>query len=133
MDKKKRKMKKFKDRDMQLLLGWVLRAGTVISITIVFLGGIIYLYGHGHTVANYKTFIGVPGFVQHFQGLKNGALNFEGQAIIQIGIILLIATPILRVVCSAIGFVFEKDYMYVGISLLVLFIIFMSTMSGHAG
>ena len=69
-------MKKFKDSDMHLLLGRVLRAGTVISICIVFLGGIIYLYGHGHTVANYKTFVGVPGFVQHFQGLIYGAVNF---------------------------------------------------------
>ena len=115
------------------MLGRVLRAGTAISVSIVFLGGIIYLFRHGNTVANYNAFIGVPAFIQHFQGLKYGALNFEGQAIIQIGIILLIATPVLRVVFSAIGFVFEKDYMYLGISLLVLFIIFMSTMSGHAG
>ena len=126
-------MKKFKDTDMQLLLGRVLRAGTVISISIVFFGGMIYLYRHGHTIANYKTFTGIPDFVQHFQGLVYGALHVKGQAIIQIGIILLIATPILRVICSAIGFVLEKDYMYVGISILVLFIIFMSMVGGHAG
>ena len=38
-------MKKFKDTDMQVLLGHVLRAGTVISITVVFFGGIIYRNG----------------------------------------------------------------------------------------
>jgi uncharacterized membrane protein len=126
-------MKKFKDRDMQLLLGQVLRSGTVISISVVILGGIIYLYRHGHTIVNYRTFIGIPDFVKHFPGIIYSALNTKGQAIIQIGIILLIATPILRVICSAIGFVLEKDYMYVGISVLVLFIIFMSMVSGHAG
>ncbi len=125
-------MKKFKDTDMQLLLGQVLRAGTVISISVVFFGGILYLYRHGHTVVNYKTFVGIPNFVSHFQGIIYGVVNIKGQAIIQTGIILLIATPILRVVCSAIGFVLEKDYLYVGISLLVLFIIFMSMLSGHA-
>src|SRR5476651_210903 len=103
-------MKKFKDTDMQLLLGRVLRAGTVISISIVFLGGIIYLYRHGHSVADYKTFVGVPDFVQHAGSLFNGAFMLKGQAIIQLGIILLIATPILRVMFSAIGFVLEKDY-----------------------
>jgi len=118
---------------MQLLLGQVLRAGTVLSISIVFFGGIIYLYRHGHSVANYSTFIKIPDFVAHFPGIFYNALSLKGQAIIQIGIILLIATPILRVLCSAIGFVLEKDYLYVGISMLVLFIIFMSMLSGHAG
>ncbi|MFI5138858.1 MAG: DUF1634 domain-containing protein [Sphingobacteriales bacterium] len=126
-------MKKFKDRDMELLLGQVLRAGTIISISVVFLGGLIYLYRHGHSAAGYNVFVGIPVFVQHFRGLVFGILNLKGQAIIQTGIILLIATPILRVVFSTIGFVLEKDYMYVGISLLVLFIIFMSMLSGHAG
>jgi uncharacterized membrane protein len=126
-------MKKFKDRDMALLLGQVLRAGTIISITVVLFGGIIYLHRHGHATAGYNTFVGIPAFVQHFRGLVFGILNLKGQAIIQTGIILLIATPILRVVFSTIGFVLEKDYMYVGISLLVLLIIFMSMLSGHAG
>jgi uncharacterized membrane protein len=125
-------MKKFKDTDMRLLLGQVLRAGTVISISIVFLGGIIYLHRHGNSIADYREFKGIPDFVQHAGTLVKAALNFRGQAIIQLGIILLIGTPILRVIFSAIGFVLEKDYMYVGISLLVLLIIFASMMSGHA-
>lgn len=126
-------MIKFKDKDMQLLLGQVLRAGTVISISIVFIGGIFYLYRHGHTIADYRVFKGIPDFVQHASGIFNGIINLKGQAIIQFGIILLIATPIFRVIFSAIGFVLEKDYLYVGISLLVLLIIFMSMLSGHAG
>lgn len=124
---------KFKDKDMQLLLGQVLRAGTIISISIVFIGGVVFLYRHGFSIANYRVFNGVPDFVQHPSGIEYGILNFKGQAIIQFGIILLIATPIVRVLFSAIGFVLEKDYMYVVISLLVLSIIFLSMMSGHAG
>ncbi len=126
-------MKKFKDTDMQLLLGQVLRAGTVISISIVFFGGVLYLYRHGHSLTTYKVFKGTPGFVQQTTGLWDGVISLKGQAIIQVGILLLVATPILRVIFSAVGFMLEKDYMYVGISLLVLFIIFMSMMSGHAG
>jgi uncharacterized membrane protein len=129
----KTKMKRFKDTDMQLLLGRVLRAGTVTSICIVFFGGIIYLYRHGHSIPDYKEFKGIPDFVSHARGLFDGALNLKGQAIIQLGIMLLIATPILRVIFSTIGFALERDYLYVGISLLVLFIIFMSMINGHAG
>jgi uncharacterized membrane protein len=126
-------MKKFKDTDMQLLLAQVLRAGTIISISIVFIGGVFYLYRHGHTIADYSHFKGIPAFVQHADSLFSSAFDLKGQAIIQLGIILLIATPILRVIFSTIGFVFEKDYMYTGISVLVLLIIFASMLSGHGG
>ena len=123
-------MSKFKDKNIQVLIGWVLRIGMIISMSIVCIGGIFYIYRHGHTIANYKVFNGVPGFVQHTGSLINGAYTLKGQAIIQLGIILLIATPILRVIFSAIAFVLEKDYMYAFISLLVLFIIFMSLING---
>jgi uncharacterized membrane protein len=126
-------MAKFKDTDIQSLIGQVLRAGMIISISIVFIGGVFYIYRHGHTIANYRIFTGVPDFVQHTGTLINGVINLKGQAIIQIGIILLIATPILRVIFSAIGFMLEKDYMYVGISLLVLLIIFISLMNCNSG
>ena len=117
---------------MQLLLGRVLRAGTIISVSIVFIGGIIYLYRHGQSVADYSVWNGVPVFIQHAGSLVNGAFDFRGQAIIQIGIILLVATPIMRVIFSTIGFVLEKDYIYTGISILVLLIILASMISGHA-
>ena len=126
-------MNKFKDTDMQLLLGRVLRLGMIVSIAIVFVGGIVFLYRHGHSIPNYKEFKGIPPFLQNMGSLFNSAFSLHGQAIIQLGIILLIATPILRVVFSTIGFVLEKDYLYTGISLLVLLIIFASMLSGHAG
>ena len=126
-------MSKFKDTDIQSLIGHVLRGGMIISISVVFFGGIIFMYRHGHSIPDYKIFRGIPTFLQSPGSLVNAAFNFKGQAIIQLGIILLIATPILRVIFSTIGFVLEKDYLYVGISLLVLLIIFTSMMSGHAG
>ncbi|MDB5009003.1 MAG: hypothetical protein JWP45_3396 [Mucilaginibacter sp.] len=126
-------MGKFKDTDIQTLIGLVLRIGIITSVSIVFIGGVFYLYRHGLTIEDYRVFKGIPDFVQHPESLIKGFFDLKGQAIIQTGIILLIATPILRVIFSAIGFVLEKDYMYVGISLLVLFIIFMSLLNGHAG
>jgi len=126
-------MTKFKDTDMQVIIGWVLRLGVFISMLVVFLGGVIYLYRHGHEVADHYVFKGVPLFLQSGSGIVNGILNFRGQAIIQAGIILLIATPVIRVICSAVGFALEKDHLYIGITLLVLAIIFFSMLSGHAG
>jgi len=124
---------KFKDTDIQSLIGKVLRSGMVISMSIVFFGGIFYVIRHGHSIPDYKTFNRIPPFLQHPGSLAAAAFNLKGQAIIQLGIVLLIATPIFRVICSTIGFVLEKDYLYVGISLLVLLIIFSSMMSGRVG
>lgn len=124
---------RFKDTDMQVVIGWVLRIGVIVSISIVFFGGIIFLSRHGHEVVDHRKFTGIPDFIQTFGGIIHGIFTFRGQAIIQFGIILLIATPILRVIFSTIGFVLEKDKLYIFISLLVLLIIFASMLSGHAG
>jgi uncharacterized membrane protein len=125
--------KTFKDTDMQAVIGWVLRAGVFISMLIVFFGGVLYLYRHGHTIADYHEFKGIPVFVHSFGGIVNGIINFRGRAIIQAGIILLIATPVIRVLFSAIGFILEKDYLYTAITFIVLLIIIISALSGNAG
>jgi uncharacterized membrane protein len=125
--------KTFKDTDMQAVIGWVLRAGVFISMLIVFFGGVLYLYRHGHTIANYHEFKGIPVFVHSFGGIVNGIINFRGRAIIQAGIILLIATPVIRVLFSAVGFILEKDYLYTAITFIVLLIIIISALSGNAG
>jgi len=124
--------KKFKDTDIQIIIGWVLRLGVFISMLVVFFGGVLYLYRHGSEIADYHVFKTMPSFVQT-GGIIEGIVHFRGRAIIQAGIILLVATPIVRVFCSAIGFALEKDYLYVGITILVLGIIFLSMLTVHAG
>jgi uncharacterized membrane protein len=125
-------MSKLKDTDIQSAIGWVLRTGIFLSVGVVIFGAAIYLYRHGHDTTDYSIFKGVPDFVK-LSGIINGIITFRGRAIIQAGIILLIATPIVRVAFSAVGFVLERDYLYTGITLLVLLIIFLSMLSGHAG
>lgn len=124
---------KFNDIDMQTTIGWILRIGVIISIAIVIFGGTLYLYRHGGEVADYHTFNNVPDFVRGIGNIIIHMFEFRGRAIIQFGILLLIATPVMRVVFAAIGFALEKDRLYVFISLLVLLIILASAFGGHAG
>ena len=72
-------------------------------------------------------------FIHNTEGIASGVFNLKGQAIIQAGIVLLIATPIIRVAFSAIGFIIEKDYLYTFITLLVLLIIIASMLTGRIG
>ena len=124
-------MNKFKDKDMQVVIGWILRIGVVVSMVIVTIGGVIFLHGHGNSIPDYHTFKGIPDFIRHGAGVWHGIFNLRGQALIQAGIILLIATPVIRVGFSIAGFLIEKDYLYSLISLIVLLIIIISMLSGQ--
>jgi len=125
-------IRKLKDADMRWVIGFVLRAGVLASLCIVIFGGIIYLIHEGQRVEHYDTFkkrnsiFPANGYLEHMYSLN-------GRSIIQTGLMLLIATPILRVAFSTIAFFKEKDYLYTGVSLLVLVIILTSMLTGHVG
>ncbi len=118
---------------MQVIIGWILRVGVTLSMVIVIIGGVIFLFNHGHSIPDYHEFKRVPYFIHNTEGIINGVLNLKGQAIIQFGILLLIATPVLRVIFSAVGFIIEKDRLYTAITLIVLLIILASMLSGQVG
>jgi uncharacterized membrane protein len=102
-------------------------------MAVVIFGGAVYLYRHGQSIMDYSTFKGQPKLTSNFRAILEGVITFRGRAIIQLGILLLIATPIARIVYSAIGFIAEKDYLYLGIALIVLAIIMASMLGGFGG
>ncbi|RFS22841.1 DUF1634 domain-containing protein [Chitinophaga silvatica] len=125
--------KYLKDKDIQQIIGKQLRIGVVLSSIIVFIGGVIYLIRHGHEQPNYSTFTGVREGLNHLTGIWQGVLENKGMNIIQLGVVLLIATPIFRIAFSVIAFLLEKDYLYVCLTLIVLGIISYSMLGGLAG
>lgn len=121
------------ERDVEIIIGQLLRYGVILSSSIVIIGGLIYLYRHGHEIENYSQFDGEPLWFTSISGVIDGVLLGKGRAIIQLGVVVLIATPILRVAFSVLAFLMERDYLYVFISLLVLSIIIFSMTGGIAG
>ena len=119
---------KIKDKDIQLYVGQLLRYGVFSASGIVFLGGLyyIYLYG-GKDIPTYQDF--APAADELL--FKSKHLN--AVTLIEIGILVLIATPILRVVCSLFAFALERDKLYVIITLIVLCIIMFNIFYGLAG
>lgn len=124
---------KLKNTDMPSIIGFVLRAGVLVSLCIVIFGGVIYLIHEGSRIEHYDIFKGGKNGIGSANGYLHNIFSLNGRTIIQTGLILLIATPIIRVVLSAIVFLKEKDYLYTGITLLVLAIIFTSMMTGNVG
>ncbi|WP_293882280.1 MULTISPECIES: DUF1634 domain-containing protein [unclassified Sphingobacterium] len=122
------------DKDISLLVGQILRTGVVIASSILVLGGILYLIVHGQeTVPNYSDFVGEENANTTITGIITGALSRNVPQVIQLGVLLLICTPIVRVIGSLFGFVIEKDKLYIIITLIVLAVIIGSILSGVKG
>ena len=114
------------DRRVETVVGQLLRAGVILSAGVVLLGGIVFLIRHGLELANYRVFAGEPSELRTLRGIFNRVLAFRGRGIIQLGLLLLIASPIARVAFSIFGFVEEKDRMYVAFTTIVLAILLYS-------
>jgi uncharacterized membrane protein len=117
------------DQRIEIIIGSLLRTGVIIAAAVVLLGGVIYLVRHGHEVANYATFNGEPENLKSPKDIVTGAFGMSARAIIQLGLLLLIATPVARVAFSAVAFAIERDKMYVVITLMVLAILCYSLFS----
>lgn len=122
--------KKINDEDMQQLIGLVLRTGVILSGTIAIIGGILYLIQNGSAIPQYGTFHGEPSDFTSLTGIYKGMLAGNAAEIIQFGVVILIATPIIRIIFSLFSFILEKDRLYIGITLIVLAIILFSIFGG---
>jgi uncharacterized membrane protein len=108
------------DKRFELMIGRLLRFGVILAAAFVFAGGIRYLIQFGSAAPDYKVFRGEPGALRYTQQIIHDAMELDARGLIQLGLLLLIATPVARVAFSVIGFALEKDWMYVGITLIVL-------------
>ena len=120
------------DRRIELMLGNLLRFGVVLAASVVLFGAVVYLVRHGHETANFSVFRGEAAALRSLPAVVAGALQLQGKSIIQFGLLLLIATPVARVVFSAIGFTIERDYMYVVLTLIVLAVLLYSLIGSGA-
>jgi uncharacterized membrane protein len=114
------------DLGIEIFLGHLLRTGVVIAAILVFTGGVWFLAQAGGARKDYKVFRGEPAELNHAAQIFYGAIRWQPLAVIQFGLLVLIATPVARVVFSMLGFGIERDWMYVGITALVLAVLLYS-------
>jgi uncharacterized membrane protein len=117
------------DRRFEAQLASLLRAGVILAATVVLIGGAIYLAKYHGETPDYRVFRGEPAQYRTFTGVWRTAIALEGRGFIQLGLLLLIATPIARVLVSVFDFARERDWLYVGVTLFVLAVLIYSLMS----
>jgi uncharacterized membrane protein len=121
-------MSSLTDKEMEIEIGLMLRIGVSISAAVVFLGGILYLF-RGAALPDYAHFR--ADRLTTLASVFHGVARFDALSVIQLGILLLIATPVVRVVFCVVGFARQRDRLYVAVSALVLGILIYSLTSGN--
>ncbi|WP_456312521.1 DUF1634 domain-containing protein [Pseudomonas shirazensis] len=124
---------KFGEKDFQTIIGNLLRYGVWISLSVAFIGGIIYLMHHGNDIEDYSVFKeNDRNIFEVITAIYNGVIQGRGESVIFFGVLLLFLTPVFRVLLSLFSFLLEKDYLYVVITTIVIGIIIMSISFGFS-
>lgn len=116
----------FDDERMEHIMGRLLQIGVLLASAVVLVGGLLYLHSHAASPMNYRTFASEPASLRHPAQLAHLVATGDGAAIVQLGLLLLIATPIARVVFAVVAFAVERDRLYVAVSLIVLAVLMIS-------
>jgi uncharacterized membrane protein len=121
------------DEEVDQFLGNLLRAGVIIATIVVVIGGVLYLAQHGFEIADRRVFQSEPAPLRSIAGIVRGVAAGQAAAIVQLGLVLLIATPVARVAMSLVAFLLQGDRVYVFVTAIVLALLIFSLTGGVPG
>lgn len=117
---------------VEQVMGNLLRIGVITSALVVFLGGLLYLVHDGRQPApELREFHGQPEQLRRPVSIFREAAALEPRSLIMLGLLLLIATPVARVIFSIAAFALQRDRLYVLFTLLVLAVLLYSLFNGY--
>ena len=108
------------DHDVEQLIGRLLQIGVALAAIVTIIGGILLLIQHGSARPEFSEFHGQPDYLTSLGGVARGVLEFRSESIVQLGIVLLIATPVARVAFTLVAFILQRDRVYVIVTMIVL-------------
>ena len=117
------------DLKMDMAISRMLRVGVSIAAFVVLAGWILYLWRAHGVLPDYHHFHGVPSPADRFTPVFEGIRHLDSRSLIRLGILLLIATPIMRVAFCVYSFAIQKDKIYVLVSTVVLTVLLYSFFS----
>ena len=121
------------DQEVEQLIGRLLQIGVLLAAFWTLVGGALVLAKHGGTPADYRVFRGEPDALRSLGSIVRGAFSFQSTFVVQLGLVLLIATPVVRVAFTLVAFAIQRDRMYVLITFVVLALLLYGLIYGRAG
>lgn len=128
---------------VEIFISNILRFGVLISAAVIALGLVLLVVthhsGYGQDLTGSVQEIiafrgGAAGlFPTSLKEVWTGVMAFRPYSIIALGLLLLILTPVIRVATSVLAFLYERDYLYVGITLFVLLVLIFGFVMGKTG
>lgn len=107
---------------------WVLRVGVILSVAVMILGLTISFIHAPPTVKQMRHVVFTTNPMLMYQGVIHG----RGKSIIDLGLLLLVLTPITRVAVSVVLFaVVDHDWFYTWVTLAVLLLTLISLLFLH--
>jgi len=119
-----------RDHQLELIIGKILRVGVIVSALVTLGGGIVYL-ASGVTKVDYHVFRGEPISLRRVADIVANAAALRPEGIMQFGIVLLLATPLARVILSAISFAIQRDVLYLVVTAMVFSVLLFSLLGPH--
>lgn len=117
------------DQRLETAMGRMLQIGVTVAAIVVLVGGVLYLKQFTGPMPDYQRFHGAPTAYESVHGILDGLGSLDSQSLIAFGILLLIATPICRVISGVVGFSLLRDRFYAAVSVTVLIILMLSLFS----
>lgn len=118
------------EKQMESSIATMLLVGVITSAILVCLGGLLYLFNRSHVATDYSLFRPDKVTLQNIPAIIRGAARLDSASLVQLGILFLVATPVARVVFCVVGFLRQKDHLYVVVSSSVLGILIYSLLQG---
>jgi uncharacterized membrane protein len=105
---------------VEQLVGRLLQIGVLIATVVVLAGGALLITTHGGDAANFRVFRGASSTLRSVSAVVQGAFTLDPRGVIQLGLVLLIATPVARVALTLVAFLIQRDRLYVMLTAIVL-------------
>ncbi|NJP08576.1 MAG: DUF1634 domain-containing protein [Leptolyngbyaceae cyanobacterium RU_5_1] len=119
------------DQQLGQFISSLLKYGVLLASGVVLIGGVLYLIRHGMESADYRLFQAEPTALRSPCGIVNAALSGSRLGMIQLGLLLLMATPIARVLLSLMMFLRQRDFTYVAVTSFVLLVLIYSFIGAY--
>lgn len=121
---------RWSDAKVEETMGKLLIAGVLLAALVVLCGGVHFLILYGFTVPHYRVFRGEPSDLRDLSSIWKDAMALRSRGLIQLGVVLLVATPVARVAFSVFAFARQRDVMYMILTLVVLSLLLYSFVGG---